>query len=391
MLVIVIGITISLVFPPAAICLIIGLIVIGKIKCDECEPHEEVLREFASTRNWYYEPQTELRRVQGRAKRVRFYAAAALLSADAVANRLISNDFVPRTPPSAGEVPRKQPPSRVSSPAASRHHEVNSPQHTAPTSSPTPHFKIHWAPILDEQKPPPVQDHIPPAGWNPTPITPFLHEGLRDATEIPTAGRTAPSITPTISHTASPNRAVEIDPMPSASLEQQRPNKKAEKTPRQRKPRTLGEVAAQSVFDLSPAQEGGRKQKTHYAKVRSAKLRKAAIEIHGRDCCACTKNFDEIYGPELAKGYVEIHHLNKIAAGERTTDPATDLAPLCSNCHRMADRLSPPPRTIAELRYQLFPEFRLQENEVALAAKANKSPVKIRIGKIREKKPKKDS
>ena len=148
---------------------------------------------------------------------------------------------------------------------------------------------------------------------------------------------------------------------------------------------------SQSTPDLFPAPEGGRKPKTNYAVVRSAKLRKAAIEIHGRNCCACRRNFDEMYGPELAKGYIEIHHLNRIATGERTTDPVTDLAPLCSNCHRMADRLSPPPRTIAELRYQLFPEFRLQEKEVALAAKANKSPVKIRIGKIREKKPKKDS
>ena len=318
MFVIVIGIAISLVFPPAAICLILGLIIIGKIKCDECEPHEEVLRHFAATRNWYYEPQKELRRVQGKGNRVRFYATAPLLSAGAVADRLISNDFAPRTPPPTGEVPRKQPISSASSPTTSQHSEFHPPQHAGPASSPTSHPKIIWAPVLDDQPPPADQ---------------------------------------------------------------------AVKASRRRSPRTLGEATSQSVADLSPAPEGRRKQKTNYAKVRSAKLRKAAIEIHGRNCCACRRNFDEMYGPELAKGYIEIHHLNRIAAGERTTDPVTDLAPLCSNCHTMADRLSPPPRTIAELRYQLFPEFRLQE--VAPAAEANKSPVKIRIGKIREKKPKK--
>lgn len=191
--------------------------------------------------------------------------------------------------------------------------------------------------------------------------------------------------------TDSPSLPFETTWIPHSNEGQQMPTAQPDKPARRRKASKLREPTLRSIVDSSPALEGGRKPKTNYAVVRSAKLKKAAIEIHGRNCCACTKNFDEIYGPDLAKGYVEIHHLNKIAAGERTTDPATDLAPLCSNCHTMADRLSPPPRTIAELRYRLFPGFRLQEKEVAPAAEADKSPVKIRIGKIREKKPKKGS
>lgn len=179
--------------------------------------------------------------------------------------------------------------------------------------------------------------------------------------------------------------------LPPAPLVNSPSTTQAEKPPRRRRVRTSSDATAPSIADPAPAHEGGRKPKTNYAVVRNAKLRKAAIKIHGRNCCACRRNFDEMYGPELAKGYIEIHHLNRIAAGERTTDPVTDLAPLCSNCHTMADRLSPPPRTIAELRYQLFPEFRLQEKEISPAAEANKSPVKIRIGKIRERNPKKDS
>ena len=110
----------------------------------------------------------------------------------------------------------------------------------------------------------------------------------------------------------------------------------------------------------SPAREGQRKLRTNYEAVRSPKLREAAIQIHGRSCTVCGFNFDEFFGKDLARGYIEVHHLDNIAAGERTTDPAKDLAPLCANCHAMADRLTAdldsPPRSIAELRTLLIPK-----------------------------------
>ena len=121
-------------------------------------------------------------------------------------------------------------------------------------------------------------------------------------------------------------------------------------------PRTRPSLEAPSpiIPDPTPAPEGGRKRKTHYAVVRSVKLRKAAIQIHGNNCCVCKFNFDEAFGEDLAQGYIEVHHLNGIASGVRNTDPATDLAPLCANCHAMADRLTrhhaAPPRSIDELR-----------------------------------------
>jgi hypothetical protein len=111
--------------------------------------------------------------------------------------------------------------------------------------------------------------------------------------------------------------------------------------------------------DPTPATEGERAARTRYAPVRDPRLRGAAIHIHGRNCCVCGASFDETYGPELARGYIEIHHLKSIAGGERETNPATDLAPLCANCHRMADRLASesdwPPQTIDELRKALIP------------------------------------
>lgn len=245
------------------------------------------------------------------------------------------------------------------------------------------------------QQPPAALPFIPPAGWNPTPIIPFYNDGLPVSTETPLASRNKPLITPVISHVTSPNRAVETDRVPPFALEQQPLNTQSKKTPPQRKTRKPSEVTTQSIADLSPAEEGGRKPRTSYAIVRSAKLRKAAIQIHGRNCIACGLSFDERYGEDLAKGYIDIHHLNSISAGVRNTDPAKDLVPLCRNCHVMADRLArhhtSPPRSIGELKNMLFPKFRFQEKEAIPAVKADKSPVKTRITKVRENKPKKSS
>ena len=117
----------------------------------------------------------------------------------------------------------------------------------------------------------------------------------------------------------------------------------------------------------SPAREGQRKLRTNYEAVRSPKLREAAIQIHGRSCTVCGFNFDEFFGKDLARGYIEVHHLDNIAAGERFTDPAKDLAPLCANCHAMADRLTAdldsPPRSIAELRTLLIPKHLIAQQQ----------------------------
>ena len=161
-----------------------------------------------------------------------------------------------------------------------------------------------------------------------------------------------------MSPTVSPDLAVEINRMSTGLQEQQPSADQTEKLPRRRKASTSSEASFQSI-DLFPAPEGGRKPRTNYAVVRSAKLRKMAVQIHGRNCCVCGFSFDEAFGKKLAQGYIEIHHLNSIATGVRDTDPATDLAPLCSNCHAMADRLTrhhvSPPRSISELRKLLFP------------------------------------
>jgi len=111
-LTLVIGIVISLFFPPAAICVVIGLFIVQRVKCSECEPHEDVLREFAEARNWHYQVQTELRSVEWQNRKVRFYCTPSLISISEISDRLVSKDFAPRAPQPTGEVPRKQSASR---------------------------------------------------------------------------------------------------------------------------------------------------------------------------------------------------------------------------------------------------------------------------------------
>jgi len=113
----------------------------------------------------------------------------------------------------------------------------------------------------------------------------------------------------------------------------------------------------QSNLLVGEGQEGARMSRTSYAVVRDPKLRAEAITFHGNRCCVCGFSFDEVYGSELGGGYIEVHHLKRISEGERKTNARTDLAPLCSNCHAMADKMAlnypNPPTTISDLRQRL--------------------------------------
>ena len=86
---------------------------------------------------------------------------------------------------------------------------------------------------------------------------------------------------------------------------------------------------------------------------RDRRNRAAALAIHGYKCLVCTSDLGDRYGPAAA-GLVEVHHLtpvSKLGEGYRI-NPATDLVPLCPNCHRVAHRRDPP-FTIEELRAML--------------------------------------
>ena len=78
---------------------------------------------------------------------------------------------------------------------------------------------------------------------------------------------------------------------------------------------------------------------------RNPKLRQLCIEAYGNEykCIVCGMNFVERYG-EIGKEFIEVHHLYPISEtdGEHEVDPATEMIPLCSNCHSMIHRLEDP-------------------------------------------------
>ena len=78
--------------------------------------------------------------------------------------------------------------------------------------------------------------------------------------------------------------------------------------------------------------------------------REACIAIKGTVCVACGFDFSAHYGL-LGNGYIEVHHTTPVSAmgPEYAIDVATELEPLCANCHAMAHR-EEPPVSIARLR-----------------------------------------
>lgn len=96
--------------------------------------------------------------------------------------------------------------------------------------------------------------------------------------------------------------------------------------------------------------EGRRRSVLHVSYERSPRNRAEAIRIHGTTCCCCRFDFDRAYGPELARSYIEVHHIKSITQTDGIVNPATDLVPLCSNCHSMVHRKRGEIMPVAELQ-----------------------------------------
>jgi 5-methylcytosine-specific restriction enzyme A len=98
--------------------------------------------------------------------------------------------------------------------------------------------------------------------------------------------------------------------------------------------------------------EGRYLLRVHAYRERSPGLRRrkiASVRRRGEPlaCAVCGFDFERIYG-ERGKGYVECHHVIPLhETGERRVS-ISDLALLCSNCHRMI-HAKPPWPTPAEL------------------------------------------
>jgi 5-methylcytosine-specific restriction protein A len=101
--------------------------------------------------------------------------------------------------------------------------------------------------------------------------------------------------------------------------------------------------------------EGGLKVIVSIRVERDPTLRAAALAVHGTKCSVCGFSFEAMYG-EWGKGFAVVHHLQPLAASkgeERNTDPASDLAVLCANCHCMVHRKKGVVLTLEELKRKL--------------------------------------
>ena len=103
------------------------------------------------------------------------------------------------------------------------------------------------------------------------------------------------------------------------------------------------------VFDESiMIQEGMKKIIETQVYERSTRLRSIAIDHYSKNgkiyCDTCKFNFEDFYGHEIGKGYIEIHHIKPVFKYEGDeldkviTDALGNVIPVCSNCHRMIHR-----------------------------------------------------
>ena len=105
--------------------------------------------------------------------------------------------------------------------------------------------------------------------------------------------------------------------------------------------------------DQEALTEGAVKLTVGRRRERNPRNRLLCLRIHGAACMVCSLSPGDLYGD--AGGIIEVHHLQPLSlAGEpRPYDPATDLIPLCPNCHRAVHTRRPVPWTPAELRAKL--------------------------------------
>lgn len=98
------------------------------------------------------------------------------------------------------------------------------------------------------------------------------------------------------------------------------------------------------------------KRHKHYERnVEVIKKAKEKAKAEGRfHCEACSFNFESTY-PKLGDSFIECHHQTPIASGGIRTTYISDLALVCSNCHRMLHRkLDGKFLTVEELKEKFF-------------------------------------
>jgi 5-methylcytosine-specific restriction endonuclease McrA len=112
--------------------------------------------------------------------------------------------------------------------------------------------------------------------------------------------------------------------------------------------------------DESSYPEGAKQYKKHLARERDADLalraKRRRLKLTGKLACeVCEFNFAETYG-QRGEGFIEAHHKIPVAKLDgKTKTKISDLAMVCSNCHRMLHRGNIL-QTVERLRAELLGE-----------------------------------
>jgi len=115
----------------------------------------------------------------------------------------------------------------------------------------------------------------------------------------------------------------------------------------------VGELESEKGYDATVSRtEGGKKVITSRKAERSRKSRNDALDIHGPVCMVCGFDFGQQYGP-WGRDYAIVHHMSPLEGGIRKTNPLTDLAVVCGNCHAMIHRKKGITLTLEELRSKM--------------------------------------
>jgi len=103
-------------------------------------------------------------------------------------------------------------------------------------------------------------------------------------------------------------------------------------------------IGVEEQESLSPGELEGRGIQSLTTRYERKKInREACIQLKGSRCVACGFDFAASYGT-LGVGYIEVHHTKPVSSlgPDCKINIATDLEPLCSNCHAMVHRQEPP-------------------------------------------------
>lgn len=114
----------------------------------------------------------------------------------------------------------------------------------------------------------------------------------------------------------------------------------------------VNDLDADEIENNGLSKEGSVKEYFGKRYERDPKNRAEAIKHHGLSCMVCEFNFEQTYG-DRGKHFIEVHHKNPIhtfEGEEQFINPRTDLATVCSNCHRMLHRKADNVLSIEELK-----------------------------------------